>query len=277
MYQAAAKAMGWFPMDGISLKKNDPKLYQLSKGCTLGLGFSMGPAKFALTCAKTQTELPCFTKDRWDLSKRHLIAIRTNYKINPKEITCEKDEIAVGTYFGAASIVDQWRGANKEVVALWQNLQGQLESAARKNSPTHTFTLPSGRKKTYFNPRFVTEARKTVDPDTGEETTRLEKRLQASVIEGRMPVGLHGGPLTENIDQAIARDIMYWGAMDVVDATGWDFLWNAYDEVIFEVPTEDGERALALIPEKLCRGSSAEWTEGLPLEVEGGLFDHYTK
>jgi DNA polymerase I-like protein with 3'-5' exonuclease and polymerase domains len=70
---------------------------------------------------------------------------------------------------------------------------------------------------------------------------------------------------------------MYYGAMDVVKETGWFFGWNAYDEVIFEVPKSEGEAAMKLIPEKLCHGSSSEWTEGLPLEVEGGLFDHYTK
>jgi hypothetical protein len=277
IYQATAKLLKWYPMDGKNLKKNDPGLYQLSKGCTLGLGFNMSAAKFMLTCAKTGTILPCYTRDRWDFSRRHMAAIRNNFNLNAKEITNEKDEVTVGTYFATADIVDQWRSANSEVVDLWHSLQDELERAARKNVPVHTFTLPSGRIKRYFKPHFVAEARKFIDPETGVESTKVERKLVASTIEGRMPSIFHGGPLTENIVQATARDILFWGVMDIVKETNYAYGWNAYDEVIFEVPKSEGEAAMKLIPEKLCHGSSSEWTEGLPLEVEGGLFDHYTK
>ena len=205
------------------------------------------------------------------------MSIRANLGIDAKNITNEADEATVGTYFAANDIVNQWRSVNTQVVDFWRSMQDDLERAARKAVPFHTFTLPSGRIKRYFKPHFVAEAKKVVDPETGVESTKVERKLVASITEGSKPRIFHGGPLTENIVQATARDIMYYGAMDVVKETGWFFGWNAYDEVIFEVPKSEGEAAMKLIPEKLCHGSSSEWTEGLPLEVEGGLFDHYTK
>jgi len=51
-----------------------------------------------------------------------------------------------------------------------------------------------------------------------------------------------------------------------------------YDEVVFEVPEAEVETALHEIPKILCHGVVAQtWGAGLPLSVDGGVFDRYLK
>jgi hypothetical protein len=52
-------------------------------------------------------------------------------------------------------------------------------------------------------------------------------------------------------------------------------MWNAYDEVIFEVPDCDVKLAEERIPLHLT--TAATWAKGCPLEVEGGPCDRYMK
>ena len=56
LYQAAAVQMGWC-QSGCDLKHSNPDLYRLSKAATLGLGYSMGAAKFVDTCKSQGLEL----------------------------------------------------------------------------------------------------------------------------------------------------------------------------------------------------------------------------
>ncbi len=58
----------------------------------------------------------------------------------------------------------------------------------------------------------------------------------------------------------------------------WWWAWSVYDEVIFEIPEDEAQEALVDIPKILCEGiASQTWARGLPLKVEGGVFDKYLK
>jgi hypothetical protein len=54
-------------------------------------------------------------------------------------------------------------------------------------------------------------------------------------------------------------------------------MFNVYDEIVFEVPLCDIGAAQKVIPELLVSGPMLAWARGLPLEVEGGPADKYTK
>ena len=275
IYQAAAKVMGWFPENEDGLKKRDPKTYALSKACTIGLGYGMGASKFLLTCDKMGIELPAVPKGEWNLDRRLKFILLNHAHIDYRD---PANEEKISRFMGADRVVAKWRQMNPQVQALWKALQSALEAAAENRMDKHVFTLPSGRKKAYYNPHFKIETKTVKDPDTMMETMRVEKRLFASVVKGYPPVSLHGGPITENLVQSIARDIMFWGVVDIVEKEPtFRYVMNCYDEVVTEVPEAEADRAAEVIPKYLCEGSAAAWTPGLPLAVEGGIFSRYEK
>lgn len=258
------------------LKRLDPALYASSKERVLGLGFSMGAPKFMATCRKKNVKIGRRDWKPEDLDRRFKFICRNSADINYDDPARYED---VAELLVVDDTVKQWRAANSAVVQLWKDVQEPLEAAAARGDATCSFTLPSGRKKVYFNPHVLNQAKAVKDPETGKSETRVEKRLFASVVCGADPMGLHGGVITENLVQSIARDIMYWGAMDIWNhsARMWPFLWNAYDEVIFEVPVSCVSEAQEVMPRLLCHGSASAWTQGLPLEVEGGPCERYLK
>lgn len=237
IYQATAKLLGWFPVDGKDLKKVDNECYQLAKRCALGCGFAMGHKKFRETCAK--------------------------YGVTISE---EKSKETVTT----------WREKNPSVVNLWRYHHQNLTVSAMRRDNAHTIALPSGRKLSYFAPEQRAGTMVFKNEETGKMETRDTVELYASVWMESDKVKLYGGKLVENITQSVARDIMYAGQVKISrEHPNWIFLWNAYDEVIFEVPDSDVEEAKREIPYWLC--NAAEWAKGCPLEVEGGVFDRYMK
>lgn len=275
IYQATAKMLGWYPTSGTNLKGEDSKGYALAKESCLGSGFGMGAAKFLLTCRRKGVVLPVVPKDQWVLDRRAKFILRNLARLDWNK---PEDEAAISAFFGADAIVRQWRTANKPVPELWGKLEQALKDAAEKHVPCHEFVLPSGRVKPYWNPHLSVRTKLVYDPDTGEPETKVENRLCASLIRGDLPDILHGGVITENIVQATARDIMFFGMLAVRrEAPMWSYVMNCYDELIWEIDKCDVEAASRVIPQCLCLDSSLSWTKGLPLGVEGGMSLKYEK
>lgn len=278
IYEADAVQSGlWDPARG-SLKKADPRLYSSSKQRVLGLGFSMSCVKFLLTCKKARVDIGYVPKAEWNLDRRMKFIIRNQTALHWDR---SEDEEEISRLLMADRLVMGWRAANPRIAdretGLWAWMQSQLETAAANGEATHTFTLPSGRKKTYYNPHFKFDSHVKIDPETGVASSVPRKVLMAESVKG-FAEAFHGGKITENIIQATARDILFWGVVDVLRAKpNWFFPFNVYDEGVFEVPIAEAELSEKLIPDCLCRGSASSWTQGLPLEVDGGIRDRYEK
>ena len=264
-------------MDKYDLKHDDFELRQLSKACVIGLGYGMGAAKFLTTTEAKGTKIPPRAKELWDFTKWDKAAM-TRLGLDPEN---PKHEKQVCSFMGAVYVVRQWRAVNEKLTGkkgLWKNLDTELKNAARVKAAVHIFNMPCGRPKPYFHPRMENRPVLVVDKITGKKTTEIETRLLASHTRGRKASSLFGGKITENIVQSIARDVMFHGALDILEEEPvWKFLWNAYDEVIFEVPTCDIERAKEVMPRCLCAGRASKWAPGLPLKVTGGPADRYEK
>lgn len=82
----------------------------------------------------------------------------------------------------------------------------------------------------------------------------------------------YGGHLTENVVQAIARDVMAEAMLRLEDA-GYRPVLTVHDEIVGDVPEEYGslEEFLGIMEE------APEWAEGLPIEVEGWEGERYRK
>ena len=164
-------------------------------------------------------------------------------------------------------LVDAWRAANPHIVAFW----GALDRAAREVIEKHTsarvgkvslfwqndrmfIQLPAGRRLCYIAPRFV--------------ENRFGSRgigYLAPAANGQLVVQeTFGGKLAENITQAIARDLLAHGMMNL-EAAGYPIVFHVHDEAVMEVTigigsVEEACEIMARVP---------AWAEGLPLRADG--------
>jgi DNA polymerase len=179
------------------------------------------------------------------------------------------------------TIVKKWRRANPAIVALW----GDLESCAVRAIKTKkqvfsihkglefncdemamTITLPSGRKLFYQSPSFTLNK-------WDKESIRYKGMDQTTKQWGW--VDTYGGKLTENIVQAIARDLLA-DAMIGLDQTGFNIVMHVHDEVVCEIEKDNLTHvSLKLICATM--GLTDKVYAGVPFPAEGYITPYYKK
>jgi DNA polymerase len=184
--------------------------------------------------------------------------------------------------------VKAWREASPAVKAFWYGLQDAAFMAVQ--NPGHCYSyqaprtahgqppaiiygvkddilycrLPSGRNLTYHAPRL--------EPDTdyyGRPTLRLTYMGWNSDYK-KGPIGwtrldTWGGKLTENVVQAVSRDLLAF-AMPPLERAGYPIVLHVHDEIVSEVPAGSGDVAEF---EKIMSTVPA-WAEGWPVKAAGG-------
>lgn len=133
--------------------------------------------------------------------------------------------------------------------------------------------LPSGRIMSY--PGIALSVTTEIDEDTGKKRTSTRIKYQGENQTTRQ-WGFqytYGGKLTENIVQALCRDILAW-AMPGVEAAGYEIVLSVHDELITEVPDTDDYTT-----EELCAlmCDLPVWAKGFPLAAEGDIMYRYRK
>jgi DNA polymerase len=116
--------------------------------------------------------------------------------------------------------------------------------------------LPSGRAVYYFNPR--------VDRgEEGDEPPRIsyDGRNRWTHKWGR--IESYGGFLTENVDQADARDLLAHSMLELKRA-GFRMAWTVHDE---NVAHDDGQKDALSEFERIMK-EPPEWHAGIPLSVD---------
>ena len=226
-----------------NLTKADTQARQLGKRAILGAGYGMGPDKFKATCEK----YGIMVND--DLAKQAIYSYRNSYT---------------------------------HVPALWAALERAAMGAMQK--PHYRFTvlnkvsyvyhapflfcyLPSGRRLCYGMP--VLEAR----GGTWGDALSLFYFTVDSQTQNFKKTNTYGGKLTENVVQALARDIMA-GAMLTLEANNYPVVLSVHDEIICEVPDtndftiEEMIKTMVVLP---------PWAEGCPIGAEGWEGKRYKK
>lgn len=155
--------------------------------------------------------------------------------------------------------VYQWRDSNPKVPALWRKLTNRLTFARDQRKDVLTFELPSGRMVKWWQPR----------PDPEETSDTIINQ-----VNGAHPVHTWGGSMTENIVQALAREI-FADAMLRVERAGIPVAWHIHDEMVARVPSDAADDANEEMGRILA--TPPEWIKDIPLGAEGGIFDYYTK
>lgn len=133
--------------------------------------------------------------------------------------------------------------------------------------------LPSGRIMSY--PGIGLSVQTEVDEDTGKKKTSTRIKYQGENQTTRQWGWqyTYGGKLTENIVQALCRDILAW-AMPHVEDGGYPIILSVHDELITETPDEP-EYSATELEELMC--ILPPWAHGFPLAAEGDELMRYRK
>lgn len=155
----------------------------------------------------------------------------------------------------------------------------------RRDSNFLFVDLPSGRSIAYFHPLVQPmvppwEKEKAADARANGETY-VPKRIPTMTYMGRNQynnqwerISTHGGKITENIVQAMARDILCDGMLKM-DERGMDIRGHVHDEVI--VVREDNSVKGTLDQMHLTMCTSPWWAPNLLLDAEGFITKRYRK
>jgi DNA polymerase bacteriophage-type len=182
----------------------------------------------------------------------------------------------------------QWREANSNIVMLWHALEAHLRRYIKDRhwrrypldparvrtaeigspgEPDHAYqlVLPSGRALTYRQPRWDDRLNRT---GSGQPGDYRHKELSFDDPRRGWRERTYGGKLTENITQAVARDVMAEALVRLTDA-GFRVVGHVHDEILVEGHHKDEvERIMTQVP---------SWAEGLPIDGEGFVCNRYRK
>lgn len=182
-------------------------------------------------------------------------------------------------------LVRKWRSANPAIVDMWKEIGEASKEAVRYQRPVSctcrniifdcngefmTIQLPSGRKLFYYGPKFK-------DKKIGRSTMPTRVLCYQGVVQETKQWGeidTYGGKLTENIVQAIARDLL-GDAMLRMQDEGYEIVASVHDEVIVEVPEINAKDHYNRLVEIMS--TPPQWAEDLPLNVDGGVMMFYQK
>jgi DNA polymerase len=181
----------------------------------------------------------------------------------------------------AKKYVAGFREKYAEIPALWKELQMAVIRAIELNICVYVkgividgrnpnmlkIKLPSGRSLHYLSPRVEME-----ETDYGPRPCIWYESWDK---KGRQLKKMYGGSICENVVQAVARDIMVWGAIEA-EKLGFVLVMTIHDELVAEFTPESGlskkdlEKAMTITP---------EWAEGMGfiLAAEGDENAYYRK
>ena len=171
--------------------------------------------------------------------------------------------------------INAWRAANPAIVALWHRLEAEFKSGGpiirAPQRDVRVLTLPSGRRLTYRGVHAM-----------------LNRWDQPSVAfydpVKKHDVETYGGRLTENLTQAVARDVLA-AAVVRLQGAGFKVVGHVHDEVIIEgpgswvdadgMPTGEGGAAFAEVRRLMTEPNP--WSASLPLRAAGAVMARYGK
>lgn len=174
-------------------------------------------------------------------------------------------------------IVRKWRKANPGIVSFWEDVNTCAINALRYNgqfvssykgliferitvgdNSFLSIQLPSGRKLYYYKPRIDSSG-----------SIVYQGIIQETKTWGE--IATYGGKITENIVQAIARDLLA-ASMLKIDKAGYPIVMHVHDEVISDVNNEEALKNICDI-----MGENIPWAEGLLLKADGFTTKFYKK
>lgn len=173
-------------------------------------------------------------------------------------------------------LVDRWRGASKNIVRFWYDVERCVMKAIggepqtlrnihfyMENACLH-IRLPSGRCLVYRSPALEDhpkfDGKQAITFFGLNQTTKNYEKQYT-----------YGGKLVENIVQGTARDCLAEILLKIQDMT----TAHIHDEVILEAPEERADEILKKVINLM--GKEISWAKGLPLAGDGYITKYYKK
>lgn len=166
-----------------------------------------------------------------------------------------------------------WRLGHPAITNCWAALEQAARSAVQ--NPKRTFTvggvsaireggwlrlvLPSGHVVCYPAPRVDDNGLSYMGMN---QYTKKWERIRT-----------YGGKIFENLNQSIARDVLYW-SMPEAEREGYQIVLHVHDELVTEVPDTEEYSAEGL---SALMSAGFEWSDGLPLAAAGFEAYRYKK
>jgi len=179
----------------------------------------------------------------------------------------------------AQDVVDKWRKNRPGTVKFWRGVEAAAVKCVETGAPQGygkinfymdrvflACVLPSGRRLFYPFPKLLNR----------ETQWGHKKQLSAMTTDAETKQWvrrfLHGGILTENINQALCRDILT-EAMLRLEASGFPIVLHVHDEAGAEVdPTERTLEEYISIMTQV-----PTWAPGFPIAAAGWVGQRYRK
>jgi DNA polymerase len=224
-------------------------------------------------------------------------------EVTPKQRTLAKPAVLGGGYgLGAGALqaygesmgviltedeardhVAKFREEYSDIVSLWSAIDDAARDVINRavdsatagkvsfewDNPFLRMHLPSGRSLAYYRPKVLMretpwgETRDTITYEGQNQYTRKWERLST-----------HPGKLVENAVQAIARDVLAHGLIQL-SQSGFDISWHVHDEIICEVDEEQARIKLQDMIDLMT--SPPAWGVDLPLKAAGFTGKRYRK
>ena len=222
-------------------KHRDPAERQVGKNSVLGLGFQMGWKKFQSRYAQKQPKEFC----------QEVVRIyREEFAPNVPKLWAALQRAAIDTV---------WSGKPHEAYGVCYALEDGWMTAR----------LPSGRKLWYYNPQ---KTRRAMPWD--EDDIRPGLSYQTWKMGKWITVDAYGGLLTENVVQALARDLLV-AAMFAVEREGMTIALTVHDEIVADVKA--GRFSPELLDQIMCEGTPWAKSIKIPIATECWAGERYRK
>lgn len=183
---------------------------------------------------------------------------------------------AEGTDAELEEIKQTYRSANPRIAKFWADMDramrnrsgrvGEYITVHPKANGLVTIKLPSGRELLYHKLHFRTVSK--FDKEV-EALHFLDPKSHRAVIP------TYGGRLTENVTQAVARDVLAHALVNL-DKENVPVVAHVHDEVIAEGGVTV-ERMKELMGAGVGNPLAPPWADGLPLAAEGYYCARYRK
>lgn len=215
------------------------------KQTVLGAGYGMGAPKFMMTCA------------------------RFGVTITEKRAK----QVINGYRSSVPAIVQFW--SKIEHAALRTMTTGEPTKFAKGRLSFFLDKLPNGFKVLYL---VLPSGRRMAYPEPRVENIEKWGQLRPTLIFKTYYRGMwvdeetYGGKLTENVIQAITRDLLAEGMISV-DRVGLPVILHVHDEIGAEQSI--GKHSVTEFEQLVCK--TREWADGFPSKAEGKVLRRYAK
>lgn len=222
-------------------KKNDIFEYTIGKNTVLGCGFQMGWKTFKSRYCPNESD---------DFAKAAVNAYRLEW---------------------APMVPKVWAGLEEAALrAVWDKKPQEAYGVLYAHEDRWlTARLPSGRKLYYFNPQPIRKAMAWDETDI-----RAAWTCQAQKQGRWITRDMYGGLLTENVVQALARDLLV-DAMFKCEKNNLPIILTVHDEIVCEPLTQHSDHKML---QQIMR-DRPRWAIEMqvPVEAETWAGDRYAK